>query len=239
MAFALKPILATIMVNLVNAFVRNDCPLVFPSISPIRENNRVTQRGPKKTVFDMTNPDLLKVSVKLIFGSKCSGVADEITITVEKSGEDTIHDVKTKIAEAVGGSVSPDDLLLNFGPNDRKVGRQYYGDPTVDEKSIRLKQYSILSWLERFPHWGLSVSLLPPTPPPPGVAIRKAAAIAENKDPDQAVEDARKAGEIPKIKDLAAPWGPKDFVAPKAEDLVSDGYLPAVYPESSSPLIDA
>lgn len=186
----------------------------------------------------MTNADLLKVGVKLIFGSKCSGVADEITITVDKSGEDTIHDVKTKIAEAVGGSVSPDDLLLNFGPNDRKVGRQYYGDPTVDEKSIRLKQYSILSWLERFPHWGLSVSLLPPTPPPPGVAIRKAAAIAENKDPDQAVEDARKAGEIPKIKDLAAPWGPKDFVAPKAEELVSDGYLPAVYPESSSPLID-
>lgn len=35
MAFALKPILATIMVNLVNAFVRNDCPLAFPSISPV------------------------------------------------------------------------------------------------------------------------------------------------------------------------------------------------------------
>ena len=32
---------------------------------------------------------------------------------------------------------------------------------------------------------------MPGAPPPPGVAIHKAAAIAEKKDPDQAVIDAR------------------------------------------------
>ena len=33
--------------------------------------------------------------------------------------------------------------------------------------------------------------MLPGSPPPPGVAIQKAAAIAEKKDPEQAVIDAR------------------------------------------------
>lgn len=76
-------------------------------------------------------------------------------------------------------------------------------------------------------------------PRPPicaGVAIQKAAASAEQKNPEAAVADARARGEIPKINELPAPWGPKPFQAPPAKELVSSGYLPAQYPASSSPL---
>jgi len=182
--------------------------------------------------------EVVEVNVKLMVGSKCSHTGSSETINLLKSGEESIYDVKAKICEAYGGRLTPEDLLLSFGPNDRKLGRQYVNDPTVNERNLKVKDYSMLAWFERFPHWSLSVTLLPDTPPPPGVAIRKAAAMAENKDPDQAVIDARKTGDIPKIEELPAPWGPKDFVPPNDEDLKSEGYLPAKYPDSSSPLVD-
>lgn len=163
---------------------------------------------------------------------------DVFTIQLLRSGEDSIFDVKKKIADAVGGQLGPGDMLLQFGPNDRKLGRQYVDDPTVDETTLTMNMFWILEWLERFPHWALSVSLLPPTPPPPGVAIQKAAATAEKKDPDTAVSDARKRGEIPQLKDLPAPWGPKEYVAPPREVLMEQGYVPVEYSKDYSPLID-
>lgn len=42
------------------------------------------------------------------------------------------------------------------GPNDRKLGRQYVNDPSVDETKLLLRQYSLLQWVERFPHWKLT-----------------------------------------------------------------------------------
>ena len=75
-------------------------------------------------------------------------------------------------------------------------------------------------------------------PAPAGVAIKKAAAIAEQKDPERAVQDARAKGEIPRITDLVAPWGPKPYEPPPARELVSAGYLPASYPAGSRPLVD-
>ena len=71
-----------------------------------------------------------------------------------------------------------------------------------------------------------------------GEAVRRAAALAEKKDPDAAVQEARTKGEIPRIDELPAPWGDKPYVAPPAEELVSLGYLPAQYPPASSPLVD-
>ena len=71
------------------------------------------------------------------------------------------------------------------------------------------------------------------------MAIKQAAALAEHKDPEQAVQDGRAKGEIPKINDLPAPWGPKPYVAPPSEQLMRTGYLPAQYPQGSSPLVDA
>ncbi len=94
-------------------------------------------------------------------------------------------------AAAGGHSLTADDLFLSFGPNDRKLGRQFQRDPNVDEKTLLLSSFSVLSWLERFPAWSLTVRLLFVTPPPPGVATHTAAAIAEGKDPSRAVQDAR------------------------------------------------
>jgi len=182
------------------------------------------------------------ISVRIIFGEIAASAEDDalkLEIQVEKDGSDSIRSVKEKIAQAAGGSITADDLFLSFGPNDRKMGKQYKGDPTVDETKLTLSQYSVLSWLERFSHWTLSVRLLPGIPPPPGVAIKQAAAIAEKKDPERAVKDGRAKGEIPKINDLPAPWGPKPFVPPPTEELVEAGYLPAKYPKESSPLVDS
>lgn len=87
--------------------------------------------------------------------------------------------------------MSADHLQLYFGPNDRKIGRQFENDPNVAEDIQTLAEYSILPWLQRFPSWRLGVKLIPGAPPAPGVAIKKAAALAEGKDPDKAVQEAR------------------------------------------------
>ena len=84
-----------------------------------------------------------------------------------------------------------DQLLLYFGPNERKMGKQFLGDPSYDDSRLRLRDYSCLVWLQQFPHWRLGVKFLPPTPPPPGVAATAAAAMSEGKDVDKAISEAR------------------------------------------------
>lgn len=100
------------------------------------------------------------------------------------------HAVKC-LQETFGGSLTADSIFLYFGPNDKKLGRQFAGDPNVDEKALTLAGFSVLPWLDRFAGWHLGAKLMPPTPPPPGVAIKKAAALAEGKDADKAVQEAR------------------------------------------------
>eukprot|EP00890_Picochlorum_soloecismus_P000101 jgi/Picsp_1/1091/NSC_04574-R1_---NA--- len=190
------------------------------------------------TKEEVSLTEIIQVTVKVIFGNKALDPHSKVEISLDKAGNESILDVKEKITKSIGGSTKASDLMLNFGPNDRKLGKQFVGDPTVDEGKLLIKDFSILSWLERFPHWTLSVSLLPPTPPAPGVAVKKAAAMAENKDPEKAVEEGRDSGEIPRISDLPAPWGPKKYEQPSYEDLVQEGYLPAKYPSESSPLLD-
>lgn len=75
-------------------------------------------------------------------------------IDVEPS--DTVLQLKQKVAAAAGGLVSADDLQLTFGPNDRKIGRQYQGDPVVDESKLTIEKFSLLDWIQRFPHWTLT-----------------------------------------------------------------------------------
>lgn len=180
-----------------------------------------------------------QLKVKVVFGNRNTDSTEHVSIDVDEQGNDSLRDIKENIARCLGGQLSADDILLSFGPVDRKLGRQFRGDPMVDERALLLKDFSVLGWMERFPHWHLSVSLLPDTPPPPGVAIKKAAAMAEKKDPDQAVEEGRRRGDIPKIDDLPAPWGPKKHEEPPREELMSSGYIPATYPEGSAPMVDA
>ena len=65
------------------------------------------------------------------------------------------------------------------------------GDPNVDDGALTLGPFSVLTWLKQFPEWGLTARLMPEAPPPPGVAIRRAAALSEGKDPDREVAAAR------------------------------------------------
>ena len=110
---------------------------------------------------------------------------------------------------ALGGAITPAMLALHFGPVDAPLGAAFAGDPAVSEASLALATCSTaLDWLARFPHWCLGARPLPPPPPPPGVAAVRAAAAAEGADPDAAVEAARAKGEIPRLADLPAPWGP-------------------------------
>ena len=110
------------------------------------------------------------VTVRIGFGTyvEPDSSYEHVTIEVQGDGSDSIHDVKAKIAAAVGGSVTPDDLLLYFNTNEQRMGRQYQRDPSVNEKELRLGQFNVLPWLQRFPHWHLSATLLPDAPPPPG-----------------------------------------------------------------------
>ena len=211
------------------------CLVKFYTLCAVLTNNHILP----KMAPSSSNAELRPITVRIAFGETVSldSSGKTLEILVNKDGSDSIRDVKEKIAKAAGGSTTPDDLLLSFGPNDRKMGKQYKGDPTVDETALQLSKFSVLAWLERFPHWTMAIRLLPNAPPPPGVAIKQAAAIAEKKDPDRAVQEGRSKGEIPKINDLPAPWGPKPYEAPPREELVQNGYLPAVYPEESSPLV--
>lgn len=77
-------------------------------------------------------------------------------LEVDVVPQDTVLGLKQKVAAAAGGAITADDLLLSFGPNDRHIGRQYVKDPAVDEGKLKLEQYSLLSWIQRFPHWTLS-----------------------------------------------------------------------------------
>ena len=82
-----------------------------------------------------------------------------------------------------GGNLTRDDVLIYFGPNERRIGKQYLGDPTVDEATQKLGDFSVLAWLERYAisgcptrlrnvsltclvaGWPVSANLLPHHPP--------------------------------------------------------------------------
>ena len=111
---------------------------------------------------------------------------------LRKLGEATQLLLRGATAQAAfGGAVVPERLSLFFGPNARRMGSQYVGDPAGEDSTLCLTDFSVLAWLARFPQWRLGVRMLPEAPPPPGVAEHRAAALAEKKDPDKAVQEAR------------------------------------------------
>ena len=105
---------------------------------------------------------------------------------------------------AKGGKLTAEHIHLSFGPSDKYIGKQFQGDPNVDEAKLTLAPFSIITWLKQFPQWSITARLMPAAPPPPGVAIRKAAALAEGKDPDKAVTEARAKVTLRAIRSSAA-----------------------------------
>lgn len=99
----------------------------------------------------------MRVTVQVRFGESLLYPSNTVQqLEVEAQPGDTVLELKQRVAAAAGGAVTADDLLLMFGPIDHKMGRQYQRDPTVDESKVKLEQYSVLAWLERFPHWTLT-----------------------------------------------------------------------------------
>ena len=114
-------------------------------------------RHPANPVNPPAICSMTKVTVRVGFGNLVRQAAGGVQeLEVDAAPGESVLELKQKIAAAAGGAVTAEDLLLLFGPNDRKIGRQYAKDPTVDEAQLKLEQYSVLSWLERFPHWTLT-----------------------------------------------------------------------------------
>ena len=165
---------------------------------------------------------------------------------VEMGADDTVAEVKAKIVACPEAKNVPvDKLLLSFGPSVKPIGAEYEGDPNVDEEKLKMGDLSVLGWLERFPHWPLYVKFLPPTPPALGEAAVRAAVIAEDRNPEEMLQEARAKGEVAKLSDLPAPWGPADagkglLSADAHEEVLAPGQRrgPARYPEGSKPGAD-
>lgn len=87
------------------------------------------------------------------------------------------------------------------------------------------RDHAARSWLALLRYRPGPVSTRPARPPPPPPPLSPSCTL-----PPQ--------GEIPKISDLPAPWGPKPLEAPPQEELAKAGYLPPRYPEEWSPLKD-
>ena len=51
--------------------------------------------------------------------------------------------------DTFGGTLTSDDINIYFGPNERRIGKQFLGDPTVDEAALKLAEFSVLGWIER------------------------------------------------------------------------------------------
>ena len=166
---------------------------------------------------------------------------------VEMGKDDTVAEVKRRIVACPEAkNVPAEKLLLSFGPSPKPIGAEYEGDPNVDEEKMKMGDLSVLGWLERFPHWPLYVKFLPPTPPAPGEAAVRAAAIAEDRNPEEMLQEARAKGEVAKLSDLPAPWGSapegKGLLSGDAhEEVLAPGQRkgPALYPEASKPATDA
>ena len=99
---------------------------------------------------------MVQVTVRVAFGATIREGSTVQELVVEAAPDDSVLELKQRVATTAGGAVTADHLLLEFGPNDRRLGRQFANDPAVDESKLKMSQYSLLAWLERFPHWKLT-----------------------------------------------------------------------------------
>mmetsp|Transcript_8138 Transcript_8138/g.23359 ORF Transcript_8138/g.23359 Transcript_8138/m.23359 type:complete len:192 (-) Transcript_8138:74-649(-) len=161
-----------------------------------------------------------------------------VKVRLAADGSESVADLKKKISVALYNSIPPEEIKVMFGPNDVHIGKEYIGDPYIDEAKLMLSQFSFLKWVERFPSWYLTAKALASAPPPPGVAETMAASTLESDiTPEEAVKNARKEGKLPRMQDLQKPWGAKPVPAVKESRLVSLKKLPAQYPKMSDPSI--
>mmetsp|Transcript_23949 Transcript_23949/g.60257 ORF Transcript_23949/g.60257 Transcript_23949/m.60257 type:complete len:196 (+) Transcript_23949:300-887(+) len=183
--------------------------------------------------------EMRDVRVRLNHYSSVLGDEKFYTIQLAADGSDSIATLKQKISDALSGALPPEDIRVYFAPVDLHIGKEYKGDPYVDEKKLKVADFSFLSWMDKYPSWYLTMAAQPGPPPPPGVAEVKAASMIEDGiTPEEAVLNARKEGKLARVADLPKPWGSKPVEPVPYEHLVALKKVPAKYPAESAPAIN-
>ena len=97
-------------------------------------------------------------------------------VEVAADGSDTAADVKRKLSEKSG--VPAKELCLRWF--DHVIGRLHVGeDASVDERDT-LAKFNVVSWIEKFPHWRCTLSLLEEEPRDVYESIHTAVGIHKN-----------------------------------------------------------
>ena len=97
-------------------------------------------------------------------------------VEVNADGSDTAGDVKRKLAVKAG--VPAHALCLKWF--DRIIGRHSEDDDVELDEKATLQEFNVIPWIEKFPHWGATLSFLEPPEPDTYEAIHTAVAIHKN-----------------------------------------------------------
>ena len=118
----------------------------------------------------------LKITHAMANVPSMSHLMEHHEVEVNADGSDTAADVKRKLSVKAG--VPAHALCLKWF--DRIIGRcnEDY-DIELDEKAT-LKQFNVIPWIEKFPHWYATLSFLDPPEPDTYESIHTAVAIHKN-----------------------------------------------------------
>ena len=97
-------------------------------------------------------------------------------VEVNADGSDTAADVKRKLSVKAG--VPAHALCLKWF--DRIIGRCNEDDDIELDEKATLKQFNVIPWIEKFPHWYATLSFLDPPEPDTYESIHTAVAIHKN-----------------------------------------------------------
>jgi len=97
-------------------------------------------------------------------------------VEVNADGSDTAGDVKRKLAAKAG--VPAHALCLKWF--DRIIGRHSEDDDVELDEKATLREFNVIPWIEKFPHWGATLSFLESPEPDTYEAIHTAVAIHKN-----------------------------------------------------------
>ena len=97
-------------------------------------------------------------------------------VEVNADGSDTAADVKRKLSVKAG--VPAHALCLKWF--DRIIGRCNEDDDIELDEKATLKQFNVIPWIEKFPHWYATLSFLEPPEPDTYESIHTVVAIHKN-----------------------------------------------------------
>ena len=75
----------------------------------------------------------------------------------QRDAHHQLHAQDCPLQASKGGKLTAEHIYLCFGPSDVFIGKQFKGDPNVDDAALTLAQFSVLKWIKQFPSWGLTV----------------------------------------------------------------------------------